>query len=107
MTAQERQELAHLYDKIVEWRREDSDRMLSFKSDLIEAINDAVGTHQNDCTHVRLTPMSTKVDWLYDNAKKHCAEAQMRRRWQRFSFALVGAACTAIGVATPYILRSL
>ena len=107
MNGDDRKELGHLYELIVQWRREDSDRLIAARDDIIEATQKAVDMHATDCQTDRLTPMAKKVDWLYENAQKQCAEARLRRRWQKLTFTLLGALCTAIGVATPYILQLL
>jgi hypothetical protein len=107
MTAQEKLELAHLYDKIVEWRREDSDRIFSVKDEIIGELHAAISDHRTNCMVTHLDPMGEKVDWLYDNAQKRCAEAQQRKRWSKYAYTLIGAACALAGVATPIIIYLL
>lgn len=107
MTAQERIELAHLYDQIIEWRREDSDRLMMVRDEIIEATKKAVDDHATDCHADRLRPMMKKVDWLYENAQQRCAEAQVRRRQHKLWYAAAVAAGAAIGTLTPYILHFL
>lgn len=105
MTKEEASRIDQLYREIIGWRREDSDRLLRLEREIISAIQEAVDEHRLDCAQSRLVPMSQKVDWLYENAKKQCAEVQLRRRWQKLTFTMLGALCTIIGVATPYLLR--
>jgi hypothetical protein len=104
MTAQEKQELAHLYDKIVEWRREDSDRILGVKDEIIGELHTAIANHRTNCMDTHLGPMGEKVNWLYDNAQKRCAEAQQRKRWSKYVYTLIGAVCALAGAATPIII---
>ena len=107
MTKQEADRIDALYQAVIEWRREDSNRLLSLKNEIIAATKTAVDTHAIDCRADHLGPMCEKVDWLYDNAQRRCAEVRLRRRWQKLTLTLLGALCTAIGVATPYILHLL
>ena len=107
MTKQEADRIDHLYEEIIAWRREDSNRLLEFKDEIIAATSSAVEAHRMDCLVGRLDPMCKKLDWLYDNAQKRCAEASLRARRRKMWYATVGVICGLGGLATPYIVEAL
>jgi len=107
MTKQEADRIDALYQAVIEWRREDSNRLLSLKNEIIAATKTAVDTHAIDCRADHLGPMCEKVDWLYDNAQRRCAEASYRRRMHAVWYSMAAGAGTLIGLATPYILHLL